>query len=303
MTTPRDLLRQLDGPDDDALQRVQQRLEAHAEARRGSKALLRQLAPPSAAQLSALRARLDASAIRRSQRRWTRRLVGGTLAAACALLVWLAVEPVPPPPPPAVSGVRLLDGVDTVAPVADVSIAYGGSGAAAWDGKTVRIDWEVGEITSEVTPEQDIDLSVHTREGIVKVVGTRFTVLRDASGSHVSVSHGTVWVACDGGDDATITAGQRWTCPPVSAGQWLFNVDQLVAAQAPAEDVQASIDRGLRYTAEGEAIRGELLARKVQLALQRDDLSTASAVARQYLDEGYRVRAAQLRPVAERGAD
>jgi ferric-dicitrate binding protein FerR (iron transport regulator) len=298
MSSVDDLLGQLDPVLDDEVARLEARIRAQATEQRGLKVLLNQLEAPPPVALSRLEARLSATiAVRRRRaglvRRWT---PAGVAVAALALVVGLSWSPAPSP---VSAGTLPLDGISQLQPLDEVVLDYGGLGEATWDGKVVRIDWEEGTLTSSVTPKQGIDLSVHTREAVVSVVGTAFTVTRDADGSHVSVEHGVVAVDCEGSDSVTLRVGEAHTCGPVSAGQWLVQIDRLFASASASERIRTSIRRGIRYSVDGDPLRGELLAREVQLLLRDGDRSEAAAVARQYLDEGYTVRAQQLLPVTE----
>jgi len=293
-----DLLGQLDPVRDDEVARLEERIRAQATEQRGLKVLLNQLEAPSEVALSRLEARVASTiASRRRQaglvRRWA---PAGMALAAMALVVGLTWTPTPTP---VSAGTLPLDGISQLQPLEDVVLDYGGLGEATWDGKVVRIDWDEGTLTSSVTPKQGIDLSVHTREAVVSVVGTAFTVTRDADGSHVSVEHGVVAVDCEASGSVTLRAGEAHTCGPVSAGQWLVQIDRLFASGSDSERIRTSIRRGIRYSAVGDPLRGELLARDVQVLLRDGNRSEAAAVAQQYLDEGYTVRAQQLLPVTE----
>lgn len=298
MSSVDDLLCQLDPVRDDEVTRLEERIRAQATEQRGLKVLLNLLEAPSAVAVSRLEARVSATIAARHHRagrvrRWT---PAGVALAAAALVVGLTWTPAPAP---VSAGTHPLDGISQLQPLEEVVLDYGGLGEATWDGKLVRIDWEEGTLTSSVAPQQGIDLSVHTREAVVSVVGTAFTVTRDADGSHVSVDHGVVAVDCEGGDSLTLRAGEAHTCGPVSAGQWLVQIDRLFASGSDSERIRTSIRRGIRYSAVGDPLRGELMAREVQLLLRDGDRSEAAAVAQQYLDEGYTVRAQQLLPVTE----
>ena len=295
------LLRELEPVRDEEVARLEERIRAQATEQRGIQVLLDQLEAPTDLEVSRLSARLSAHTDARGQQAspW-RRLVPGAMVLAAAAMAVLAVgvnrtlEEAPAP-----SGAHALAGVSQLQPLDEVVLDYGGQGEAAWDGKVVRIDWEAGSLTSNVMPEQGIDLSVHTREAVVSVVGTEFTVTRDADGSHVLVDHGVVSVECEASGEVTLRAGQSHTCAPVSAGQWLYKIDRLFAASGDSDRIRTSIRRGIRYSAEGDPLRGELLARQVQLELRDGDRSAAAETAQQYLREGYTVRAERLRPFAE----
>ena len=290
------------GPDvgDPRHERLRERIAPEATLARASRTLLSDIPDPSELAISRVRARFLASraAEPRMGRAMAPRLAAGLSLLAAAGLAWIQLQPAPAPPPAPISGRTVLAGESQLEPMTEVVLEYGGNGNAEWEDKVVRIDWEYGAITGDVEHGQGIDLSVHTREGVVKVVGTRFTVTRDASGSNITVDHGVVEVTCDGGPDATVTDGESHRCPPVSAGQWTSNVDRLLLSGKDAETVNAAIGRGLQYATADAPVRGELLARRIQLHLREDDLQSAAAVAQQYLDEGFVSRAAELQPLA-----
>ncbi|HCH61669.1 MAG: hypothetical protein CL927_07165 [Deltaproteobacteria bacterium] len=301
MSSVDDLLRELEPVREDEVARLEARIRAQATEQRGIQVLLGQLEEPTGLEVSRLASRLSAHRAAHGRRGlpW-RRYAPGAVVFAAAAVTLLAVGLNPTPAPvAAASGAHALAGVSQLQPLEEVVLDYGGQGAAAWDGKVVRIDWEEGALTSSVMPEQGIDLSVHTREGVVSVIGTEFTVTRDADGSHVLVDHGVVSVDCEASGQVTLRAGESHTCAPVSAGQWLYKIDRLFAANGDSERIRTSIRRGVHYSATGDPLRGELLARQVQLQLRDGDRFAAAETARQYLSEGYTVRAEQLRPIAE----
>ena len=226
--------------------------------------------------------------------------LGGMALAALALLS-VRGDWTPGPAPvtvAAVSGALPLDGVSRLQPLDDVVLDYGGQGEATWDGKVVRIDWEEGAVTSSVTPKQGIDLSVHTREAVVSVVGTEFTVTRDVEGSHVSVHHGVVAVDCEADGSVTLRAERRTPVPRYRRSVALQNRPALQRRRRLQTDPDQH-RAGHPLLGIGEPLRGELLARQVQLHLRDGDRTAASLVARQYLDEGFTVRAPQLRAIAQ----
>ena len=303
MSSVDDLLRNLEPVRDQEVARLEARIQGHATEKRGVRELLDRLEEPTDAEVARLSARVSAYRASKAQRpaygAWL--ALGGMAVAALALLAVRGDSTTGSVSAPvaAVSGTLPLDGVSRLQPLQEVVLDYGGQGEATWDGKVVRIDWEEGAVTSSVTPKQGIDLSVHTREAVVSVVGTEFTVTRDVEGSHVTVQHGVVAVDCEADGSVTLRAGQSHTCAPVSAGQWLYKIDGLFSEGADSARIQTSIERGIRYSAVGDPLRGELLARRVQLHLRDGDRNAASLVAQQYLDEGFTVRAPQLRPIAQ----
>ena len=103
---------------------------------------------------------------------------------------------------------------------------------------------------------------------MVKVVGTRFTVT-GMPGSNITVDHGVVEVTCDGGRTPPSQMASRTVVRrsrPDSGHQ-----RRPCCLGKDAETVNAAIGRGLQYAADAP-VRGELLARRIQLHLREDDL-------------------------------
>lgn len=221
--------------------------------------------------------RLARAPVLRPQRpRWP------VLVLATALLAWLVFRPAPRPLD------ARLDAVDTVteALTSAVQLQYAGTGTVSGTERAPRIRWEVGELRVEVNP--GIALSVETDEGLVTVLGTIFTVVRDARGTTVSVERGRVSVSCA---DHVLEPGMSATCLPRRPAGLLARARALRADRPGALD---AVTRGLALAKPGDPIRGELLALQVQL-LAPDDPQAARAAAQAYLDEGYLARQTFMR--------
>ncbi|MFH1463350.1 MAG: FecR domain-containing protein, partial [Pseudomonadota bacterium] len=138
----------------------------------------------------------------RPARAWL--LVGAGLAAAAVTLVLALPDPMAEPVRAAL--VPSAD-LQSLSPSPEVALAYQGAGQLEGTRQAPRIQWESGTVHVEVEPDQGIQLSLVTREAEVQVVGTAFSVTRDALGSRVEVDHGRVRVTCVGGD--ATPAGRR----------------------------------------------------------------------------------------------
>lgn len=132
-----------------------------------------------------------------------------------------------------------------------VKLAYQGVGEVDGDSVHPRIRWERGVVNVEVTPERGIDLSVETREATVRVVGTGFTVRRDALGTAVEVQHGRVEVRCAGEEAVFVDAGGERSCLPTSAAGMLGRARSLEGGGADVDTVLAAVDRGLALVGGG----------------------------------------------------
>jgi ferric-dicitrate binding protein FerR (iron transport regulator) len=188
------------------------------------------------------------SRLRARRRRPT--LVYASLAlAAAALLAIGAVRTLRPapeaPPMPLDAELASPDGWTELAASGDVALRFAGHGHLSGTAAAPRIAWSAGTLGVEVTPDHGIDLRVETREGVVRVVGTGFTVGRDALGTTVAVSHGRVEVDCIGADAVFLLAGETATCGPTSAAGRLAKARALRDRGAADADVLAAVDDGL----------------------------------------------------------
>jgi hypothetical protein len=200
-------------------------------------------------------------------------------------------------PPP--QTVALAADTPTHLPVGgDVALLYAGRGALDGGAARPRITWEAGELTVEVVPERGVDLVVETPEGTASVVGTAFTVTRDALGTRIAVRRGTVAVQCRDGREARLGAERSLVCLPVRAAGMLARARALEAASAEAADVLEALDAGLRLDPEGGPVRAELAARRIRVleALRRDDDAAAAADA--WLASGETLRRDEVRALA-----
>lgn len=95
---------------------------------------------------------------------------------------------------------------------------------------TREIDLRAGELIAEVSHDPERPFIVHSAQGSVRALGTRFLVRQEAEGTLVSVLHSAVRIITRGGDSATLHAGSSArfdlagiradTTPPGDASAW-----------------------------------------------------------------------------------
>lgn len=234
---------------------------------------------------SAVRRSLRAERASRSRLTWVLAPAGVVASAAVlALGVWCGVRLAQPQPVP-LSESLASDEVWQSASVANgVSLSFEGTGAVSGDSLHPRIAWDRGVVNVEVTPGLGIDLRVGTREADVRVVGTGFSVRRDALGTEVKVVHGRVEVVCSGADPVFVDPGQTQDCLPTSAAGLLGRARAIEASGAGADDVLAATAAGLaRAGAEDAAVRDELTVMQIHQLLRAGRLEDGGVVADAYL--------------------
>ena len=293
MSDPREVLEQLDrldGPQEDELERLRERLATARRRHPGHVAqhLLQGLDDDDEQALERLRARRPD----RRRRRWAAPVA---VAAAAAVALWLVVPDEPTPEPPPRVEVAWAGTPARHAPVEGVTVDAEGRGQLVAEGRRVEVAWERGRLALDVDPARQLEVEVVTREAVVRVLGTAFAVERDALGTSVDVERGVVSVAC--GDDAReLGAGDARRCLPTTAAGLLGRALALSAA----EEVLESVDRGLDVAETGSAVHGELLALRAETLAGQGRADEARAAAQAYLDAGHTARAADLAPLLAR---
>jgi ferric-dicitrate binding protein FerR (iron transport regulator) len=241
------------------------------------------------------RARADARAMAGDPPRTS--LVPKLVAAAilaCAALLALRVGPDHREAPRAVA-LELAPSAAVTAAAPGVVLTPNGVGTVSGTEKNVVIDWQSGELGVSVEHGAGIALTVHTREADVRVVGTVFEVDRDVRGTRVRVTRGKVAVQCGGGGEAfLVVPGVDVTCMPLSGAGNLASARSLVAAGAPADEVLAAIDRGLGFAVEGDPVRDELQALRIETLANDGQRDAAIAAARRFLATGATLRRAEV---------
>ena len=265
---------------------MSEELEQREDARAAR--LLAQLPGPSPVVVARVRTRLTAVAPQK-QSGW--RLVGigmtTALAAATALFfVGRSLEPVVAPP--VAVNAALSAGsdwaIDTKVP--GVALSYTGNGSMAGLADAPQIQWNEGTINVEVVPDHNIRLAVETKEAKVRVVGTGFTVARDATlGTTVNVRHGKVEVDCSGELTRVLVAGDSLTCLPVTASGLNARAMKLTERGASNAEILATVDRGLALPDAVGSVGDELATRRFGLLLAMGRQQEALEHARKFVAE------------------
>lgn len=176
------------------------------------------------------------------RRPWIAAGVGVSLAAAGVLLT---VFVQPPEPAELVAELNAVADWETLTASEDVQMHFQGRGSLAGTEQAPDITWETGTVRLAVEPERGIDLRVRTPEVLVRVLGTRFAVHRDAKGSHVEVQRGLVSVTCTGGEELKLPPGRVHTCVPVTAAGLLARAQALDEDRVALDTVLETLDAGL----------------------------------------------------------
>lgn len=204
-------------------------------------------------------------------------LMGAAAAAAVLLIASMAANPPGTRIDSSLASREMWAQLDATE---NVQLTYRGNGTLHGVATDPRIDWEVGTLTVDVEPEKGVRLLVATREAEVRVVGTHFSVTRDALGTTVRVQHGRVVVTCAAGENLLLGGGESSTCLPISAAGLLGRSRALSEQGAATDMVVASINAGLAASPT-TVVRDELLLVQVeslaQGGLPEAALATANA--------------------------
>jgi len=203
----------------------------------------------------------------------------GTLLAAAVALFAIQEQPVE------LTGALSATEWRHVQPTPLVALSFQGEGALGGNEGAPHIEWRAGTLKVEVEPNRGVKLDVQTREALVRVVGTGFSVDRSALGTTVAVSHGRVSVACEGGGDSMLGAGEHTVCMPTTPAGLLGRARALTEQGAPGSDVLATVDRGLSAAKPG-AVHEELAVARAEALAGEERWSEAYAEASQLLAEG-----------------
>ncbi len=281
-----------------ALRRVGRRVVSEQTDREFSRMMLGQLPEPAPGAAGRVRARLQAGPPQpRPVRVW---LPAGALVAACVagLLAVIALRPAPDQP--VMAELRSDGAWSELQPSEEVALRFQGEGALQGSQRVPRIIWEAGSVRIQVQPEQGIDLHLSTPEAQVRVVGTVFTVTRDALGTRVAVERGRVRVDCVEGGQVLLDSGQDQVCLPISAAGLLARVRMLQDQGASAEDQLVAADKALALGDASEAVQGELQLVRMQALAQLDRPEEALAEAERYLGSAHPLRQEDVRRLAAR---
>lgn len=217
---------------------------------------------------------------------------GAAAAGLAAAALWLALLPAPRVDRP-------LTHAGAVALGARVNVVADGEGRVTGDGQDMTLAWESGTLSVEVEPNQGVKLAVTSPEATVRVVGTGFTVTRDALGTAVAVRHGKVAVTCARGDEHLLTADQSATCAPAHAAAALARVLALRATATPAALLQ-EIDAALALPDARGPAAAELHVLRAGALLDTGDAPGALAEAEAALAAPDVTRADELHRLAAR---
>lgn len=222
--------------------------------------------------------------------------LGLSMAAAAALMLGIlpSAAPLAQTKSPASLSASLVGG--SIDLTSDVQLKIDGIGTVSGHDDDIDIAWRMGTLSVAVTPAQGIDLTVHTEDASVSVVGTVFEVTHSALGTTVSVSKGVVDVECADMTRHQVTSDQAVSCLPQKAHTG--RMETLMDMAAPPEQVLEETRRVLAMKPE-KAIRGEVLSMQIEVLLQSGSRADAAAVAWRYLEEGHTARAADLSALAQ----
>ncbi len=263
--------------------------------------LMHQFPEPAAGAPARVRARLQRSLATppRSSVRPLALAAGGVLAAAAAYLLAPVVFG-GDDAAPRVEGAIASETGWSSGQLPKVDLTYRGVGEVAGPDSAPRIAWQRGTIHVEVQPDQGIDLRVQTREAEVRVVGTGFSVTRDALGTHVEVRHGRVETTCTGGAPVVLGLGETRDCLPQSAAGLLGRAHALADQGAVHGRVLEAVNLGLSAAGSDDPARDELLALKVDVLAGAGLDADALEAARELVTRGSGIRRQEVLASAPR---
>lgn len=172
-----------------------------------------------------------------------------------------------------------------LAPLPGVHLAYhGGYGELGGTTRSPSIQWIAGKLEVEVEPDRGIRLAVHTDEATVRVIGTRFTVLREDAQTLVGVERGKVEVTCSDGEQVQLTAGQQHRCASESPSKLALRAKRLRERGAEPAKVLEVVQRGLDRAQEGDAAWSHLSVLSMQCSADLGHHAQVVSQAVSYLD-------------------
>ncbi len=215
----------------------------------------------------------------------------GAVAGLATMLLFVSVPVVP-----VQSTVTLAAGAITLSDT--VSVVAAGSGAATGSASAWRIAWDNGRVDVGVTPEVGAVVAVETREARVEVVGTEFSVDRNALGTAVDVQHGIVRVTCFAdGSVHELVAGDALTCIPTSASGLLGRASSLSDAQGAVDDVLATLDAAALLPADAP-VHSEILFQRAAALVQAGRLAEAAVALHEVIVQPAGARSDDARTLA-----
>ncbi len=283
--------------DPERLARLRERLGLAADPEPESRAILSGALGAEAGAIDRVRARLAYGEPTRSAWTPTRiAMAAATLLAvagtAATSAVWWSTEA----PLDSTLATATLEAAN---PTPFVALHYSGDGHIGGTDEAPRIVWTRGVLSVEVEPNRGVQLSVHTAEAEVRVIGTGFDVVRDARGTRVSVAHGRVSVVCEGGEAALLQAGESKECAPTSAAGLLGRAQALRQRGASNTEILDAAERGLG-AAHDDALAAELTLVRAEMLAALDRHGEAFAVSAAATDLGAGARQVDLQHLAAR---
>lgn len=167
----------------------------------------------------------------------------------------------------------------------DVEFAFEGRGSVQGPPDDIVIDWQDGTFRAEVVPGSGTGLEVRTAEASVTVTGTVFEVHRDALGTVTSVSKGEVQVVCADGWEGPVnpTTGPH-TCLPMQPAMLLGRAMLLQQRGHRTGQVLEALASGLDRSGDASAVRGELLAFRMEVLADAGRYAEAISDADAYVE-------------------
>ncbi len=219
-------------------------------------------------------------------------------AVAGALAVGIALRA-----PPALEA-RLSSATATSAAITPLIRAdYQGVGAVSGDADAPRFLWSEGTIQLDVAPDRGLSLVVETEEMHVAVIGTVFSVTRDARGSRVQVERGQVVATClhePDGRPGRLGAGEGFTCLPGDSEGLLRRATALRDAEEAPEEILATVERALAMPDVDPLIRVELAFLRLTLLTQLGRYTDATGAAEAFLADDPPLHRTEVETVRER---
>lgn len=182
-----------------------------------------------------------------------------------------------------------------------VQLEFAGRGTVSGTDRQAIVNWEQGRIAVQVTPKTGTELEIRTEEGVIRVIGTAFTVTRDRLGVSVDVSHGTVAVDCADGWSGRLTSDTGGhTCLPLRPALLLGRADALADQGAPLATRLLTLDRGVAAADPDSSVHTELLVRRMHTRAASGDRAGALADADAALAGADTGRSVEIRRFASR---
>ena len=167
-------------------------------------------------------------------------------------------------------------------PVPGLTLQVQGTGRLEGSHASPTVQWTSGVLDLEVDPEADLEVSVHTSDGRVTVLGTVFRVERSPLGTAVNLHRGTVQIDCADGMTHSLVGEGSAVCLPATGPGMLGRAHAL---HGDSIAVLGALERGHRLASD-PAIVAELWALQVETLGDLERNSEALEAARSYLEIG-----------------